>query len=59
MRSILHLVSILQVVLIRAVPIPGICIGIGPIPAFFDGIKIGQVGYTSTNSAVCALLIMN
>ena len=36
----------------RAVPIPGICIGI-------DGIGIGQVGYTSTNSVVCALLTMN
>ena len=43
----------------RAVPIPGICISIGPIPAFFDGIGIGQVGYTSTNSVVCALVTMN
>ena len=44
---------------IRAVPIPGICIGIGPIPVFFDGIGIGQVGYTSTNSVVYALLTIN
>ena len=28
-------------IMIRAVPIPGICIGIGPIPAFFDGIGVG------------------
>ena len=42
----------------RAVPIPGICFGIGPIPAFFDGIGIGQVHYTSTNS-VCAILTIN
>ena len=44
---------------IRAVPIPGICIGIGPIPAFFDGIGIGQACCTSTNSVVCVLLTMN
>ena len=42
----------------RAAPIPGICIGIGPIPAIFDGIGISQVCYTSTNSVVCALLTM-
>ena len=34
----------------RAVLIPGICIGIGPILAIFDGIGIGKVCYTSTNS---------
>ena len=27
----------------RAVPIPGICIGIGPILAIFDGIGISKV----------------
>ena len=37
---------------------PIICISIGPIPAIFDGIEIGQVCYTSTNSVVCALLTM-
>ena len=36
----------------------GICIGIGPIPAYFDFIGIGQVHYTSTNSVVCAILIV-
>ena len=35
---------------LRAVSIPGICIGIGPIPAIFDGIGIGKVCYTNTNS---------
>ena len=39
----------------RAVPIPGIFIGIRPITAFFGGIGIGQVCYTSTNSVVCAI----
>jgi len=43
---------------IRAAPIPGICIGIGAIPANFDDIGIGQVCYKSTNSVVCALLAM-
>ena len=28
-------------VISRATLIPGICIGIGPIPAIFDGIGIG------------------
>ena len=42
----------------RAALIPGICIGIGPIPAIFDGIGVAQVCYTSTNSVVCALLTM-
>ena len=36
----------------------GICIGIGPIQAYFDGIGIGQVHYTSTNSVVRAILSM-
>ena len=36
----------------------GICISIGPIPAYFDGIGIGQVHYTGTNSFVCAILTM-
>ena len=27
----------------RAVPIPGICIGIGPIPTIFDGIGISKI----------------
>ena len=36
----------------------GICIGIGPIPAYFDDIGIGQVHYTSTNSVVRAILSM-
>ena len=44
-----------HIVTARAVPIPGICISIGPIPAFFDGIRIGQVCCTSTNSVVCVL----
>ena len=39
-----------------AAPIPGIRIGIIPIPAVFDGIEMGQVHYTSINSVVCALL---
>ena len=43
----------------RAIPIPGICISIGPILAFFDSIGIDRVCYTSTNSVVCALLTMN
>ena len=30
----------------------------GPIPAYFDGIGIGQVHYTSTNSVVRAILSM-
>ena len=30
-----------------------------PIPGFFDGIGIGQVGYTSTNSVACLLLTIN
>ena len=38
---------------IRAAPIPGI--GIVPIPAIFDGVGIGQVSYTSTNSVDCTL----
>jgi len=42
----------------KGAPIPGICIGIGPIPAFFGGMGIGQVCYTSTNSIVCAILSM-
>ena len=42
----------------RAAPIPGICIGIGPIPAFFNGIRIGQGCYTSANLVVRALLSM-
>ena len=33
----------------RAVQIPGICIGIKPIPAIFDAIGIGQVCNKSTN----------
>ena len=33
-------------------------IGIGPIPAYFDGIRIGQVHYASTNFVVCAILTM-
>ena len=37
------------IIILRVIPIPGICIGIGPIPAIFDGIGIGQVCYTSTN----------
>ena len=44
------------IILVKAAPFLGICIGIGPIPAFFDGIGIGQVCCTSTNSVVCALL---
>ena len=40
----------------RAALIPGI--GIAPIPAIFDGIGIGQVSYTSTNSVDCTLLTM-
>ena len=36
----------------------GICIGIRPILAYFDGIRIGQVHYTGTNSFVCAILTM-
>ena len=36
----------------------GICISIRPILAYFDGIGIGQVHYTSTNSVVCAILSM-
>ena len=39
----------------RAAPIPGICIGIRPITAFFDGIGISLVCYTSTNSVICTL----
>ena len=39
----------------RAAPIPGIGIGIAPIPAIFDGIGIAQVSYTSTNSVDCTL----
>ena len=39
----------------RAAPIPGIGIGIVPIPAIFDGIGIAQVSYTSTNSVDCTL----
>ena len=35
----------------------GICIGIRPIPAYFDGIRIIQVCYTSTNFIVCVLYI--
>ena len=43
----------------RAAPISfGICIGIGPIPAYFDGIGSGKVHYTGTNSFVCAILII-
>ena len=48
----------LGVIYHRAVPIPGICISIGPIPVFFDGIGIGQVGYTSTYQ-FCCLCINN
>ena len=40
---------------IRAAPIPGI--GIGSIPAFFDGIRIGQVRYTSTNFCCLCIII--
>ena len=40
----------------RAASIPGI--GIASIPAIFDGIGIGQVSYTSTNSVDCTLLTM-
>ena len=29
-----------------------ICIGIGPIPAYFDGIGIDRVHHTGTNSVV-------
>ena len=36
----------------------GISISIRLIPAIFDGIRIGQVCYTSTSSVVCALLSM-
>ena len=42
----------------RAGLIPGIGIGIAPIPAIFDSIGIGQVSYTSTNSVDCTLLTM-
>ena len=41
---------------IRAALIPGS--SIVPIPASFLDIRIGQVGHTSTNSVVCALLTM-
>ena len=40
---------------IRAAPIPGI--GIRPISAFFDGIGIGQVCYTSTNFCYLCIII--
>ena len=31
--------------------------GIGPIPSYFDGIGIGLVHYTSTNSVACAIVL--
>ena len=43
----------------RAAPIPGICIGIEPIPAIFDGIGIDQVSQYVIQlpvSIVCVLL---
>jgi len=55
-QPILYIVKLLKTcyaMFARAALIPGIYIGIGPIPSFFGGIKIG---YTSTNSVVCALL---
>ena len=39
--------AMLHIEKIRVAPIPGICTGIGPIPAIFDDIRIGQVCYTS------------
>ena len=39
----------------RAAPISDI--GIGPIPAFFDGIRIGQVRYTSTDFCYLYIII--
>ena len=47
---------LLHCVLASAEPIPGIYIGIGPIPVIFNSIGICQACYTSTNSVVCALL---
>ena len=47
---------LLKQLLTRAALIPGICIGIGSIPAIFDGIRIGRLCDTSTNSVFCALL---
>ena len=41
----------------RAAPIPVIGIGIEPIPAFFYGIGIGQVRYTSTNFCCLCIII--
>ena len=39
----------------KAALIFSIWIGIRPIPAIFDGIKIGLVFYISTNSVIYAL----
>ena len=48
------------ILLSRAALIPGISIGIGiwPIPAIFDGVGIGRLCDTSTNSAASASLII-
>ena len=43
---------------IRAALSTGIGIGIGPIPAFFGGIRIGKACYTSTNSVVDTLYVL-
>ena len=38
-----------------AAPSTGIGIGIGPIPTFFGGIRIGKACYINTNSVVDTL----
>ena len=46
----------LIVILLKSARIGLHTISIGPIPAYFDGIGIGQVHYTSTNFVACAIL---